>query len=110
MIFHLLQQTLKEMKIIKEVELLITAPIDNPKKQANAIHSLQTKWQLLDQTSKPAGREQWNTFKDLTDKAWKPCAQYYEELKAVKLLNAKERQKIIDSIVAYTNERSSKWP
>ena len=100
----------KRNEIIKEIELLITAPIDNPKKQANAIHSLQTKWQLLDQTSKPAGREQWNTFKGLTDKAWKPCAQYYEELKAVKLSNAKERQKIIDSIVAYTNERSSKWP
>jgi hypothetical protein len=100
----------KRNEIIKEIESLITTPIDNPKKQANAIHSLQTKWQLLDQTSKPAGREQWNTFKGLTDKAWEPCAQYYEELKAVKVSNAKERQKIIDSIISYTNEQSLKWP
>ena len=70
----------KRNEIIKEIEALIAAPIDNPKKQANAIHGLQTKWQQLDQTSKPAGREQWETFKQLTDKAWEPCAQYYLSL------------------------------
>ena len=29
----------------------------------------------------------------LTDKAWEPCAQYYEELKIVKLSNAKGKRK-----------------
>ena len=100
----------KRNEIIKEIEALIAAPIDNPKKQANAIHGLQTKWQQLDQTSKPAGREQWETFKQLTDKAWEPCAQYYEELKTVKVSNAKEREKIIESILKYTEEKSSRWP
>ena len=100
----------KRNEIIKEIETLIATPIDNPKKQANAIHGLQTKWQQLDQTSKPAGREQWETFKQLTDKAWEPCAQYYEELKTVKVSNAKEREKIIESILKYTEEKSSRWP
>ena len=100
----------KRNEIIKEIEVLIAAPIDNPKKQANAIHGLQTKWQQLDQTSKPAGREQWETFKQLTDKAWEPCAQYYEELKTVKVSNAKEREKIIEGILQYTEEKSSRWP
>ena len=67
----------KRNEIIKEIESLIAKPHENPKKQANKIHGLQTKWQLLDQSSKPAGREQWTTFKTLTDKAWEPCAQYY---------------------------------
>jgi hypothetical protein len=53
----------KRNEIIVEVEALIAQPHENPKKQANEIHALQTKWQLLDQTSKPAGREQWITFK-----------------------------------------------
>jgi hypothetical protein len=100
----------KRNEIIKDIEALISKPIDNPKKQANAIHGLQTKWQQLDQTSKPAGREQWETFKQLTDKAWEPCAQYYEELKTVKVTNAKERQKIIEGIIKYTEEKSSRWP
>lgn len=100
----------KRNEIIKEIEALIKTPHQNPKQQANEIHGLQTKWQLLDQSSKPAGREQWITFKNLTDKAWEPCAQYYEELKAIKIANAKEREKIIQTLIQYTNDNSEKWP
>jgi hypothetical protein len=100
----------KRNEIIKEIEILIANPHENPKKQANEIHGLQTKWQLLDQSSKPAGREQWITFKKLTDKAWEPCAQYYEELKKIKVSNAKEREKIIESINQYSKNHSDRWP
>ena len=100
----------KRNKIIKDIEALISNPHDNPKKQANQIHRLQTKWQLLDQSSKPAGQEQWMTFKSLTDKAWEPCAQYYDELKAKKISNAKEREKIIKNLIQYTEAHNSKWP
>ena len=100
----------KRNEIIKEIEALIAKPHENPKKQANEIHGLQTKWQLLDQSSKPASREQWITFKNLTDKAWEPCAQYYEELKIIKISNAKEREKIIQTLIQYTNDYSDKWP
>jgi len=100
----------KRNEIIQEIEALIAKPHENPKKQANEIHGLQTKWQLLDQSSKPAGREQWMTFKSLTDKAWEPCAQYYEELKILKISNAKEREKIIQLLIQYTNDYSDKWP
>ncbi len=100
----------KRNKIIQDIESLIANPHENPKKQAHKIHELQTKWQLLDQTSKPAGRELWITFKTLTDKAWEPCAQYYEELKQIKISNAKEREKIIESLIQYTNDNADKWP
>ena len=100
----------KRNEIIQEIEALISNPHDNPKTQANDIHGLQTKWQLLDQSSKPAGREQWITFKTLTDKAWEPCAQYYDELKKVKISNANEREKIIQSLIQYTNSNSGNWP
>ena len=100
----------KRNEIIQEIEALIAKPHENPKKQANEIHGLQTKWQLLDQSSKPAGREQWMAFKNLTDKAWEPCAQYYEELKILKISNAKEREKIIQTLIQYTNDYSDKWP
>ena len=100
----------KRNEIIEEIEKLISKPLENPKKQANEIHSLQTRWQLLDQTSKPASRDQWMSFKKLTDKAWEPCAQYYEELKAIKISNAMERKKIIEDINQYTKNYSGKWP
>ena len=100
----------KRNEIINEIEVLIASPHENPKKQANEIHGLQTKWQLLDQSSKPAGREQWTTFKTLTDKAWEPCAQYYDELKAIKIENARQREKIIEELINYVINNSSKWP
>jgi hypothetical protein len=40
----------KRNEIIQEIEALISNPHDNPKTQANDIHGLQTKWQLLDQS------------------------------------------------------------
>ena len=100
----------KRNEIIQDIESLIANPHENPKKQAHKIHELQTKWQLLDQTSKPAGRELWITFKTLTDKAWEPCAEYYEELKKIKISNAKEREKIIESLIQYTSDNADKWP
>ena len=62
----------KRNEIIKEIEALIAAPKENTKKQANEIHGLQTKRQQHAQKSKPARREQWETFKPPTDKAWEP--------------------------------------
>jgi len=100
----------KRNEIIKKIETLISNPYDNPKKHANEIHELQTKWQLLDQSSKPARRQQWVTFKSLTDKAWEPCAQYYNELKAIKTSNANKRKKIIENLIQYTEDHNSKWP
>ena len=100
----------KRNEIMEGIEKLISKPLEDPKKQANEIHSLQTRWQLLDQTSKPASQDQWKSFKKLTDKAWEPCAQYYEELKAIKISNALERKKIIKNINQYTNKYSGKWP
>ena len=100
----------KRNEIIEAIKRLISKPLESPKKQANKIHSLQTRWQLLDQTSKPASRDQWTNFKELTDKAWEPCAQYYEELKLIKISNAKQRVKIIESLNQYTKEHSKKWP
>jgi len=100
----------KRNEILKKIEALISNPHDNPKKQANYIHELQTKWQLLDQSSKPATRQQWMTFKSLTDKAWEPCAQYYDELKAIKSSNAQERKKIIENLIQYYEDNNSNWP
>ena len=100
----------KRNEIINRIEKLISNPFENLKSQANEIHNLQTKWQLLDQTSKPANREQWMNFKKLTDKAWEPCAQYYEELKKIKISNALEREKLIENINQYSVEHSGKWP
>ena len=100
----------KREELITEINKVIKDPLDSPKKQAHLIHDIQTKWQLLDLSSRPASRDQWNTFNELTNKAWEPCGEYFDELKEIKINNAKQRESIILEINEYVLTNSSKWP
>ena len=100
----------KREELIKEISTIIESPLDNPKKQAHLIHDIQTKWQLLDLSSRPASKEQWNKFNDLTNKAWEPCSEYFDELKQIKINNATQRMDIINNINKYVQDNSSNWP
>ena len=100
----------KREELIKEISTIIESPLESPKKQAHLIHDLQTKWQLLDLSSRPASKEQWNRFNELTNKAWEPCNEYFDELKQIKINNAAQRMEIINNINQYVQDNSSSWP
>ena len=100
----------KRDELIKEISNIIDSPLKELKKQAHLIHDIQTKWQLLDLSSRPASRDQWTKFNELTNKAWEPCGEYFDELKDIKINNAKERIKIIHEIDSYVENNSKKWP
>ena len=100
----------KREELISEINNIILNPLSEPKKQANTIHDIQTKWQLLDLSSRPASRDQWSKFNELTNKAWEPCKEYFDELKEIKITNANERMLIVNNINEYVERNSSKWP
>ena len=100
----------KREELIKEISTIIESPLESPKKQAHLIHNVQTKWQLLDLSSRPASKEQWNKFNELTNKAWEPCSEYFDELKQIKINNANQRMKIVNNINKYVEDNSSNWP
>ena len=100
----------KREELISEITKIVVTPLEEPKKQAHRIHDLQTKWQLLDLSSRPASREQWSKFNELCNKGWEPCSEYFDELKAIKINNANQRLKIIEEINLYVSENSTKWP
>ena len=100
----------KRDKLINAIENLITSPIENPKEHAHKINDIQKQWQLLDLSSKPASKTQWLNFNNLTNKAWEPCKEYFNEIKEIKLNNALERKKIILKINQFVSENSIKWP
>ena len=100
----------KREELIKEISTIIQSPLESPKKQAHLIHDVQTKWQLLDLSSRPASKEQWNKFNELTNKAWEPCSEYFDELKQIKINNAAQRMEIINNINQYVQDNSSSWP
>ena len=100
----------KREELIKEISTIIESPLESPKKQAHLIHNVQTKWQLLDLSSRPASKEQWNKFNELTNKAWEPCSEYFDELKQIKINNAAQRMEIVNNINKYVEDNSSSWP
>ncbi len=100
----------KREELIKEISTIIESPLESPKKQAHLIHDVQTKWQLLDLSSRPASKEQWNKFNELTNKAWEPCSEYFDELKQIKINNATKRMEIVNNINKYVQDNSSNWP
>jgi hypothetical protein len=100
----------KREELIKEISTIIQSPLESPKKQAHLIHDVQTKWQLLDLSSRPASKEQWNKFNELTNKAWEPCSEYFDELKQIKINNATQRMEIVNNINKYVEDNSSNWP
>ena len=100
----------KREELIKEISTIIQSPLESPKKQAHLIHDVQTKWQLLDLSSRPASKEQWNKFNELTNKAWEPCSEYFDELKQIKINNAAQRMEIVNNINKYVEDNSSNWP
>ena len=100
----------KREELITEISKVINEPLKNLKKQAHLIHGIQTKWQLLDLSSRPASRDQWNKFNELTNKAWEPCGEHFDELKEIKINNANQRMLIIEDINKYVEKNSSNWP
>ena len=100
----------KRDELIMNIDELIKKPLDNAKKHAHAIHDIQAQWQLLDLSSKPASKSQWLNFNELTNKAWEPCKEYFDEIKEIKINNAKEREIIVNEINDYVQSNGKKWP
>lgn len=100
----------KREALIKEISALVELNHENPKSQANAIHDIQKKWQQLDTSSRPASKDQWIKFNELTNKAWEPCKEFFDELNKVKEQNAQNRYQIINEINSYVENNSTKWP
>ena len=100
----------KREALIKEISALVESNHENPKSQANAIHDIQKKWQQLDTSSRPASKDQWLKFNELTNKAWEPCKEFFDELNKVKEQNAQNRYQIINEINSYVENNSTKWP
>mgnify|MGYP001326164857 FL=1 len=100
----------KRDELITNIDKLIKNPLKDTKKHAHAIHDIQAQWQLLDLSSKPASKSQWLNFNELTNKAWEPCKEYFDEIKEIKINNAKEREIIINEINNYVQSNRKKWP
>ena len=100
----------KRENLITKINALAKNPSKDPKKHAHEINDIQAQWQLLDLSSKPASKSQWLKFNELTNKAWEPCKEYFDEIKQIKINNAEQRKVIIDEIIIFIESNKKNWP
>ena len=100
----------KRYELISDINKIIDKKSTNLKKRAHTINKIQAKWQLLDTSGRPASKKQWLEFNDLTNKAWEPCKEYFDEIKEIKLNNANKRLDIINQTKIFVEKYKHKWP
>ncbi|HSC74937.1 MAG TPA: DUF349 domain-containing protein [Pseudomonadales bacterium] len=69
-----------------------------PLAKADAVRDLQTQWRAIKVPSDKAAQALWERFKQAGDKAWEPCAAYYEKEKQLRAFNLQQRLAICDAL------------
>ena len=100
----------KRYELISEIKKILDSKSSNLKKRAYKINKIQAKWQLLDTSGRPASKKQWLEFNSLTNEAWEPCKEYFNEIKEIKINNAKQRLNIINQTKIFVEKHKQKWP
>ena len=100
----------KRYELISEIKKILDTKSSNLKKRAHKINKIQAKWQLLDTSGRPASKRQWLEFNNLTNEAWEPCKEYFNEIKEIKINNAKQRLNIINQTKIFVEKHKEKWP
>lgn len=93
----------KREKLIKEASKFIENTPKDIKQRANEIHDLQSRWQRLDHSSRPASRKQWSEFSKIIDAAWLPCGNYFNELNEIKNQNVLKKETLLDDLSNFIN-------
>ena len=110
---QLLQNQLKELQDWQEfatlpkleqlcasMEQLITTSLPAPQKAA-AIRELQEQWRSMKVPQSTTAQELWARFKQASDTAYAPCAEYFANEKSIRAFNLAQRQTICDSLEAF---------
>lgn len=94
----------KREALCVEMEKLIKTKIPAPQK-AQAIRELQDEWKSLGDSRNT--QKLWQRFRKAADKAYAPCAEYFEQQKQLRQHNEAQRQNIIDQLQQFID--TSDW-
>lgn len=85
----------KREALCAEMEKLVKAKIPAPQK-AQAIRELQDEWKSLGDSRNT--QKLWQRFRKAADKAYAPCAEYFEQQRQLRAHNEQQRQHIIEQL------------
>lgn len=90
--------TPKQEELCEIMERLAETHID-PTDKADKIKQLQQEWKALGGSG---NQELWNRFKAASDKAFEPCALFFNEQNQLKQVNLEKRKTLVEQLREYT--------
>jgi hypothetical protein len=97
----------KRIELCEAMEQLGDDPGIPADEKARAIKEMQQQWKALGSSDSKEGQKLWSRFKLASDKAYEPCAVFFEEQKNMRLANLQNRQAICDSLELF--EKDNHW-
>lgn len=91
----------KRAELAEQMESLANDTDMHPPKKAKQIKSLQDAWKALGPSDNREAQELWSRFKAASDKAYEPCAQFFDHQKQLRAENLKGREAICEELEAF---------
>jgi hypothetical protein len=90
----------KKQQLIEQMEALVSSE-ENPEAIATKIKRLQDEWKALSKGD--SDEALWEQFHQLSQAAYEPCKQYYEELSVIQANNLTKREGLIAQLDDYVS-------
>ncbi len=88
----------KKKELIGEMQVLCDTSLQPPQRAAR-IRKLHENWKQLGYSEQ--NEELWQQFKEISDRAYAPCKEFYQQRKAVMAENLKQRNGICERVEAF---------
>lgn len=91
----------KKEALLQQMHQLATQPDTDALTQLDKIKALQAEWQAVGMVHNDAEKDLWQQFKQISQQAYAPCQQYFEQQAAIEANNATHRQALCDELQQY---------
>jgi len=90
----------KKQELCDKMQKLVGVDLP-PQALADAIHELQEQWRALKGGGHQEEQKLWLQFKEIADKAYEPCKNYFEQQKNLRSENLRQRESICAALESY---------
>jgi len=101
----------KKQELCEKMQQLISVELP-AQSLADAIHDLQEQWKTLKGGTQAEEQKLWLQFKEYADKAYEPCKQHFDQQRALRAENMRQRENIcaeLEKFYTSNNWQQADW-
>jgi hypothetical protein len=100
--------TPRKQELLKQINNLITSPLDEPNTQADKVKEYRAKWNLLGHADESVDKELNDQFNIACEQAFAPCRLFYAEQEKIRAVHLITREKILEEAIKLTESIEQK--